>query len=274
MKNRFVVITVFLVMAGLLFQGTAQAGPMLAGFNSSSLPAEDDAPSYSANLGFTANFYGDSFTSLWVNNNGNVTFNAAQVTYTPYGLGADYTGQPIIAPFFADVDTRAGGAVTAYGTGSYGGHNAWGATWDGVGYYGNHIDKLNYFQVVLIDRSDTGAGNFDMMYNYNQILWETGDASGGTNGFGGYSASAGFSKGTAESGTYYEFPGSLVNGALLDSGGNSLAYNTNCGVTGRYYFEVRNGHPEPPAVPLPPSVLLLGSGLLGLGGLRFFRKRS
>ena len=30
--------------------------------------------------------------------------------------------------------------------------------------YSEHMNKLNAFQLVLIDRSDTGAGNFDIAY--------------------------------------------------------------------------------------------------------------
>ena len=53
-------------------------------------------------------FFGlDPFTSVFVNNNGNITFSTAQSTFTPPVLtGA--TGNPIIAPFFADVDTTPG----------------------------------------------------------------------------------------------------------------------------------------------------------------------
>ena len=87
---------------------------------------------------------------------------------------------------------------------------------DGVGYFSNQADKLNNFQIILVDRSDTGAGNFDIYFNYTRIRWETGSASGGYAGLGGSSARAGYSEGTGEAGTSYEMAGSAVNGALLD----------------------------------------------------------
>lgn len=85
------------------------------------------------------------------------------------------------------------------------------ANWVGVGYYPSASNLLNSFQMVLVDRSETGACNFDIVFNYNGILWETGGASGG--GFGGNSARVGYSAGTGISGSFYEFIGSGVNGA-------------------------------------------------------------
>jgi hypothetical protein len=61
-------------------------------------------------IGFSVNFYGQTFSNLYVNNNGNVTFDAPLGTFTPFGLVG--TARQIIAPFFADVDTRGMGVVT------------------------------------------------------------------------------------------------------------------------------------------------------------------
>jgi hypothetical protein len=66
-----------------------------------------------------------------------------------------------------------------YGSGTADGRQAFGVNWIDVGYFSSRTDKLNQFQLVLIDRSDTGAGNFDIEFNYGNILWETGEASGG-----------------------------------------------------------------------------------------------
>jgi hypothetical protein len=38
------------------------------------------------------------------------------------------------------------------------------------------FDKLATFELLLVDRSDTGAGNFDVEFNYDTVQWETGDA--------------------------------------------------------------------------------------------------
>ena len=124
-------------------------------------------------IGFSINFFSNAYSQLFVNNNGNVTFNSAQSDYTPSGLGGGYSGQAIIAPFFADVDTRGeGSGLTSYGTGSYAGNIAFGVTWPAVGYYEEGTDKLNTFQLILVDRADVGAGDFDIYFNYDQIQWE------------------------------------------------------------------------------------------------------
>jgi hypothetical protein len=54
-------------------------------------------------LGFTVNF-GGAFSSVYINNNGNLTFGSSLSAYTPFPLST--STMPIIAPFFADVDTR------------------------------------------------------------------------------------------------------------------------------------------------------------------------
>ena len=173
--------------------GYGQAIRPNAGFNSQSVARNDDGSGPLTPLGFTINFFGKTRSSTFVNNNGNLTFDSALSTYTPFGL--ESTQREIIAPFFADVDTRAAGSnLVTYGQDTVNGHKAFGANYISVGYYAVHADKLNSFQVVLVDRSDTGAGNFDIEFNYGHILWETGDASGGVNGYGGTSATVGWSK--------------------------------------------------------------------------------
>jgi cysteine-rich repeat protein len=219
----------------------------LAGFSTNTLPANDDGSTGFVPIGSSVNFFGTIYGSLYVNNNGNVTFDLPLSTFTPFDLTS--TGRVIIAPFFGDVDTRgAGSAVVTYGNDTVGGRPAFGVDWDGVGvgYYSVHVDKLNKFQLILIDRSDIAAGDFDIEFNYDQLQWETGDASGGSGGLGGASARAGYSNGTGAPGTSFELAGSAINGALLDSNPTTgLIYNSlNSTQSGRYVFNVRNGVPE------------------------------
>lgn len=223
------------------------------GFNAFVLPVSgDDASTGPVNIGFNIDFFGRNYTQLYVNNNGNVTFNGPLSIHTPFNLYT--TGVPIIAPFFADVRNTLG-SPTKYGTGTVDGRLAFGVTWPGVVCY-NYLLNLtdqNYFQVLLISRSDTGAGDFDIEFNYNQIKWEAGTSSGGRTSdcLGGpHAARAGYSNGT--SANSFEIPGSGVAGSFLD--GNAtyglISHSMNSDQLGRYVFRVRNVHPDlsPPVI--------------------------
>ena len=63
-------------------------------------------PTTAANLGFSINFEGQTYSTAWVNNNGNVTFDAAMSTHTPSPIVT--TGRPVMkrarAPPWSAVD--------------------------------------------------------------------------------------------------------------------------------------------------------------------------
>jgi hypothetical protein len=219
-------------------------GAVRPGFDTNVLPHNDDDSTGLVSMGFPINFFSTTYTQLYVNNNGNLTFDQALPDFTPFPLAS--TQRVIIAPFFADVDTTVGNELT-YGTGTVGGHAAFGATWPGVGCFAQNISVLDTFQVVLIDRSDIGSGDFDIEFNYDSIQWETGQASGGdANCLGGSSARVGFSNGSAMPGTFFELPGSGIPGSFLDSNLTTglIHSSRSSGQLGRYLFEVRSGIPS------------------------------
>jgi hypothetical protein len=189
-------------------------------------------------LGFTLNFFGTFYNQVYISNNGYITFAEGSGEYTPEGL----SGLAIrtIAPFYADVDTRPVGSPNSvqYGFVTVDGHPAFAVHYNNVGYYEEHLDKVDDFMVIVMDRSDRGTGDFDFEFNYNTIQWETGDASGGS------SAAIGSSDGYPGINDY-QAPGSLVNGAFLDSNLTTGAIHTslnspNCG---QWIFSVLGGVP-------------------------------
>jgi hypothetical protein len=168
-------------------------------------------------------FYGlNNFTSLYINNNGNVTFGGSYGAFTPGIIGGS-TVHPMIAPFWADVDTRTTGNVY-YDLDPADGVMT--ITWDQVGYYNRHSSPTNSFQIVLLNE---GGGNFDIVYRYADINWTTGDASGGSSGLGGTVARAGYSAGDGVH--YHELP---------QSGDQSQMLNLES--AGPVQFQVRNGN--------------------------------
>ncbi|MEK8021237.1 MAG: nidogen-like domain-containing protein [Candidatus Parabeggiatoa sp.] len=216
--------------------GDADVGDLAMGRN-------DDGSSARKMLGtgfpHGINFFGETYDSLYINNNGNVTFNGPVSGFTPVSFPV--SSQPMIAPYWGDVDTRSSNVPDPVQNNVYYSTvlaNQFIVTWFYVGYYSVGTDKLNAFQLILTDRNDLAPGDFDVEFRYEQLEWTTGSASGGSGGLGGVPAQVGFDAGDRTH--FYKHPDSMTAEVL------NLINTSNVGEEGVWRFEVRSGIIIPP----------------------------
>lgn len=201
------------------------------------LPPDDDGSSPAITLPFTFSLYGITTNTIYINNNGNVTLNNPLATFSPTAFPS--APHRIIAPFWADVDTRGGNGQVLYKitpTAIY-------INWEEVGYYNMQGDKRNTFQLILTDGADPAIDGGNVAFCYQDMQWTTGSASGGVNGFGGVPATAGTNKG--DNATHFllarfDHPGTDFDGALGNPDGISwLDYKS-------FFLDIYNGNNIPP----------------------------
>jgi gliding motility-associated-like protein len=154
------------------------------------LQPNDDGSSTLITLPFQFNLYGDLYNTCYVNNNGNVSFVNSFGTYSSQAFPT--TDFRMVAPFWADVDTRNNGGTVKFKLTP----NALYVNWDSVGYYNQQTDKLNTFQLIISDGTNTDVGiGSNVSFCYKDMQWTTGSASQGVNGFGGTPATVGANRG-------------------------------------------------------------------------------
>eukprot|EP00079_Xenopus_tropicalis_P019605 XP_012809472.1 PREDICTED: mucin-4-like isoform X1 [Xenopus tropicalis] len=211
----------------------------------------DDGASEAIQLSMNISIFGKSFSSLYIDTNGLISFNLPIYTYTPAHLPA--IGNMFIAPFWADVynvfqsdiyyreSTEASLLSQATSDIRRYFHNmnfsakwVFVVTWHKVPYFGSSSSKVNTFQAVI-----TTDGNLTyVMFNYGDIEWTTGTASGGSSvsGLGGIPALAGINSGNFTG--FYEIPGSMSASII------NLASTSNVGFSGRWAFQVNDLIPD------------------------------
>lgn len=205
----------------------------------------DDGSTALINLPFTFCFYGTSQNSLFINNNGNVSFGVPYSTFT--GASFPNTNFVMVAPFFGDVDTRLdaqgidGGEVWYKIT-----PTAIIVNWLNVGYYSTQNDKRNSFQLIITDGTDPLIPNGNnVAFCYDDMQWTTGAASGGTNGFGGTPSTVGANLGNGTDFIQFgrfDTAGTIYDGPYGNSDGISwLDYQS-------MYFNACNSTNTPPIV--------------------------
>ncbi|MEA5098098.1 MAG: hypothetical protein VB032_06140, partial [Burkholderiaceae bacterium] len=189
---------------------------------------------------FGSNFY----TTLYINNNGMVTFGSGYSGFTPNGLSAGVNSGggllPAIALYWTDLDTRTVTVpVSAGGTSTGTNLVHWDVdtvnkkitiTWDDVGEFSYGTTSKLAGQIIL---SDAGSGNMDIEFRYEYVV-----------PLDSHTATAGWNVGVA-SGTagvdYYEIPiasgTTSPNDVLADL--DTRAGNT--GLDGIWRFFLRDG---------------------------------
>ncbi|CAD5126546.1 unnamed protein product [Dimorphilus gyrociliatus] len=213
------------------------------------VPSNDDDSSGQVSLSIPIKFFDDIFNTVFVNTNGAISFTVEVSQYTPDAFPlAD--GRQLIAPFWADVDTRKGGTVFYRETTdvnilnlvnsdirqafikfqSYKAIWAFVATWHKVAYFGRALEKShihNTFQAVL---TTDGHRSFTI-FNYGNISWTTGTSSDGDkNGLGGTQAQAGFNAGDGR--RYFNLPHSRTHNII------DVESTSNVGIPGKWIFRI------------------------------------
>jgi len=203
----------------------------------------DDGFSGPVNLGFSLSFFGQTYTSLYINNNGNVSFGNGISAFVPTGpTGAD---APVISPWFGDVDTRGANSGVVHVRTDIA--NQIIVTWDNVGYYNSHDTALNSFQLVLRGSGyDIPVGEGAIGFFYKDMNWEVTQTS--------TTAAVGFGDGAG-------------NGNVLQ--GSTLAGLNNVVEDHHIWFDPRlNPIPDPNQTPEPGSLALAGLAIAGLARMR------
>lgn len=216
-------------------------------------------------LPFTFCFYGDDHTEFYLNNNGNISFHVPYSTFSSTGFPVPVIN--MIAPFWADVDTRSGLGGVYYKIEP----TRVTIIWDNTGYFSIQGDKRNTFELIITDGNDPliGVGN-NVAFSYGDMQWTTGSASGGSGGFGGTPATVGVNAGDGvkyalvgrfdHAGSDYDGPGGANDGvSYLD--GKYFAFDacdTNVVVV--------------PETPISDWALFIGIGLILAFAIIRFRR--
>jgi hypothetical protein len=207
----------------------------------------DDGFSGPIDLGFTLDFFGTSYTQFFANNNGSISFNNGISAFIPNGPTG--STEPVISPYFADVDTR--GALSGVLHLRTDIANEIILTWDHVGYFNSHDDQLNTFQLVVRGPGfaiPTGEGTIGFFYQ--GMPWIGTDTS--------TTAAVGFGNGAGSSEVLEGSNTSTINAALAN---HFLWFDQNLVVI-------------PPPVPEPETYALLAAGFAVLGFVGRRRRRG
>jgi hypothetical protein len=182
--------------------------------------ARDDDSFVNVPLGFNFAFYGTTYTSCYIGNNGLISFGSGVSSFTPEAIPTTLR-VPIIAPYWADVDTRqTGNGTTVQPSG-----RVWYklypdrlvVIWCRVGYYNSKSNLKNTFQLILRRNTVAPAPVPDVTFVYGNLQWERGDVNTTTS-----YAQVGFDSGDGVH--YYSVPGTLTHSLISTLPGTCLGF--------------------------------------------------
>lgn len=193
--------------------------------------------------------FNKSYRTLYVNNNGIISFKTKEDSYNPEDFPRN-NSPPVIAPFWADIDIQNVGGSVFYLNSSdkdilnlassevrhyfpqYGNFNAtWVliATWYNVGFYsakGWRKNKKNTFQAVLI----TNWVQSFAIFNYNKLEWTSSKTEDNTSTSPESEVQAGFDAGNGAA--HYQIKGARSNHV------ESILHTSNVGKPGKWVFRI------------------------------------
>ncbi|XP_033763878.1 sushi, nidogen and EGF-like domain-containing protein 1 [Pecten maximus] len=236
--TRLVALLLISVVSGIFledmypypYNGIAGADDQLLG------PTDDGS---SPVIYFNFKFFNKAYDTIYVNNNGHLSFTGQYSRYSPQPFPDT---APLIALFWIDVDTRTTGEVWYKLTNdsalltrakadianyydnqtTFQPTSVFTATWLDVPYYnaaGVDATKRNTFQVVLVT---DGVKSF-AMFHYQTIEW-AGYANGNTHAMVGFNAGDNVNSYTLNNYNYDDI--------------TNLEYRSNIGVPGKFIFRV------------------------------------
>ena len=224
----------------------AVASPL--GCTTNSLGNIDDGGTGSVSLGFTINWFGTSYNSILINNNGGISLNDNRGAFVEYaGIDLATTGRPLILPLFTDMDTRATAKTVTFGTVAnlgpdFGNKSGFCVNWVDVGEYAAPASSTPKFSAQLLIVNQ-GNSDVDIVFNYDKVLAPTSSSNG--------KFVIGFADPANRANSQIIATTATDPNTLIDTAVAPLkSRTTNSAVPGRNIFQIRSG-PSPTATPSP-----------------------